>query len=456
MIKITEPNRIRGRYRAKEHKRNFRMSSIKIYAIGSLCHRCIIVLFLGILLAGGVCFADDWPQFRGPNRNGKSAETGLLEKWPQAGPILLWSVDGLGIGFSSVAVADGSVYTTGMLDGEGFLFAYDLAGNLKWKKSYGPEWQRSHRGTRTTPTVDDDRVYVFSGTGILVCFNTKSGEKIWEVDTLEKFEAKNIRWGMSGAPLIDGRKIYCTPGGKKGTIVALDKLTGQTIWATTGLNELSTYCSAILIERGGNRLLVNIIEKSVICVNADDGKLIWHIPYETSYETGIITPVYKDGCIYVTSVVERQFKNGGIMLELSADGKAVKKKWSDQTLDCHHGGVVLADGTYGTSYLYGSNFKSISKGDWLCLDWDSGKVMYEAKWNGNKGSLIYADGMLYCYDENTGDVALVKPSPKGFEIVSSFQITQGSGKHWAHPAISNGRLYIRHGDALMAYDIKSK
>jgi len=391
----------------------------------------------------------------------------------------LWCACGLGIGFSSVAVADGFIYTTGMLNGEGFLFAYDLAGDLKWKVPYGPEWRRSSRGTRTTPTVDpvrnsamgdmmqkakisngvdDGRVYVFSGTGIMCCFDAKTSKKIWQVDTLKKFQAKNITWGMSGSPLIDGRKIYCTPGGKKGTVVALDKMTGETIWATTGLTESAAYCSPILIERGANRLLVTMIQKSVIGVDADNGKLVWRIPYETSYDTAIVTPVYKDGCIYVTSVIERRFTTGGIMFEISpmeslrtADGTGFTKKWNDKTLDCHHGGVVLVDG-----YLYGSNFNGIPRGDWVCLEWDTGKVMYETRWNGNKGSIIYADGMLYCYDENTGDVALVKPSPRAFEIVSSFRITQGSGKHWAHPAISDGRLYIRHGDTLMAYDIKNK
>jgi len=413
--------------------------------------KSMIVLFLTILLVGRLCCADDWPQFRGPNRDGKSAETGLLQKWPEGGPELLWSVERLGIGFSSVAVADGFIYTTGMLDSEGFLFAYDVNGEFQWKVSYGPEWRRSHPGTRTTPTVDGGRVYVLSGTGIIACFDTKKGEKIWDVDTLKKFQAKNIRWGMTGSPLIDGKKLFCTPGGKDGTVVALDKMTGQTIWTTTGLSESSAYCSPILIERGANRLLVTMIEKAVICVAADTGKLIWRIPYETSSGTGIITPVYKDGYIYVTSVIERRFTNGGIVFEISTDGTSFTKKWSDKTLDCHHGGVVLVDG-----YLYGSNFKDIPSGDWVCLEWDSGKVMYEAGWNGNKGSIIYADNRLYCYDENTGDVALVKPSPKGFEIASPFWITRGSVKHWAHPAISDGRLYIRHGDVLMAYDIKQK
>ncbi len=409
------------------------------------------LLYLGILLVGTVCVADDWPAFRGPNRDGKSAETGLMKKWPEGGPGLLWSVEGLGIGFSSVAVAQGCIYTTGMLEGEGFLFAYDPAGNLKWKESYGSEWTGSYKGTRTTPTIDDNRIYVFSGTGVMACFEAGSGKKIWEVSTLERFEGKNIRWGMSGSPLLDGEKVYCTPGGRKGVIVALDKMTGRTIWATTGMDELSAYSSAILVERGGNNLLINMIQKSVVCVNADNGELIWREPYVTPSDTGGVTPVYKDGRLYVTSAVEREFTRGGVMFDLSADGASVAEKWNDQTLDCGHGGVVLVDG-----YLYGSTFDGIPKGDWICLNWDSGKVMYKAKWNGNKGSVIYADGMLYCYDENTGDVALVKASPEGFKIISSFRVTHGDGQHWAHPAISDGRLYIRHGDALMAYDIKAE
>ncbi|UCG57083.1 MAG: PQQ-like beta-propeller repeat protein [Phycisphaerales bacterium] len=394
---------------------------------------------------------DDWPQFRGPNRDGKSAETGLLRKWPQEGPKLLWATDGLGIGFSSIAIADGLVYTTGMVDREGFLFAYDVEGNFKWKISYGQEWTRSYPGTRSAPTVSDGRICVFSGTGVLTCFDAKTAARIWSVDTLRQFGAKNIRWGMSDSPLIDGPRLYCTPGGLKGAVVALDKRTGETIWATAGLEESSAYSSLILFERGGKRLLATMLQKSVICVSADDGALIWRVPYPAPSDTGTITPIYHDGCLYVTSVVNRGITTAGTMFEISEDGTSVKRKWNDQTLDCQHGGVVLVDG-----YLYGSNWYDNTRGDWICLDWDTGKVMYVAKWNGNKGSIIYADKMLYCYDEETGDVALVKTSPKAFEVVSTFGVTRGSGKHWAHPAISDGRLYIRHGDALMAYDIKNR
>ena len=409
----------------------------------------IVALFLTILLTGGVCSADDWPQFRGPNRDGKSAETGLLQKWPEGGPRQLWSVEGLGIGFASVAVADGLIYTTGMLGSEGFLFAYDLNGKFQWKVSYGPEWRRSHKGTRTIPTVDTDRVYVFSGTGVLACFDAKSGEKKWAVDTLEKFQGRNIMWGIAESVLIAGPCAICTPGGPDASIVALDKMTGQTVWTSKGLSENSAYCTPALIEIRDAQLIVTMLKKSVVGLDAKTAKVLW----KDNVKIGIgranhpVTPLYHDGHVYFTAGYDK----GGVKYKLSPDGTGATKMWDDETLDVHHGGVVLVDG-----YIYGANWKGNGRGDWVCLDWDTGKVMYEAKWNGNKGAIIYADNMLYCYDENTGDLALIKASPKSFEIVSSFRITRGSGKHWAHPAISDGRLYIRHGDVLMVYDIKGE
>ena len=396
-----------------------------------------------------VAEAADWPQWRGPNRDGKSSETGLLKKWPEGGPKLLWSIEGLGTGFSTVSVADGLLYTTGMVGKEGILFAYDLQGNPKWKKPYGSEWRGSSPGVRTTPTVDQDRVYVMSGHGRVVCFDAKTGEEKWAVDTLKRFDGKNIRWGISESVLVDGNNLMCTPGGKDATIVALDKMTGETVWTSKGLSEKSCYSSLILVERGRNRLVVNMTENSVVGVDADTGKVLWVDKFEEYQEKpkdiNPVTPVYYNGCIYATS----GYDDGGAMLELSPDGSKVSRKWVDTTLDCHHGGVVIVDG-----YIYGANWKSNRDGNWVCLDWDSGKVMYEKEWI-CKGSITYADGMLYCYEEKEGTVALVKASAEGFDIVSSFEVSKGTGKHWAHPVVCDGRLYIRHGDALMVYDIKA-
>jgi outer membrane protein assembly factor BamB len=391
----------------------------------------------------------DWPQFRGPNRDGISPETGLLKKWPEGGAKLLWSVEGLGTGFASVSVVDGCVYTTGMVgkENDGVVFAYELDGNPKWKQRYGKAWTGSHKGTRTTPTLDGDRLYVYSGYGILACYDAKSGEPRWTVDTLARFNGKNIKWGISESVLIYEDKAICTPGGPDATLVALDKMNGETVWTTKGLSEASAYCSPTIIERNGKKLIMTMVEKSIILVEADTGKLVLHIPHEGEHFISAVTPIYKAPYIYATT----GYGVGGKMYELSADTTSFVEKWSDKNLDCHHGGVILLDGN-----IHGSNDDGYegNKNSWICLDLVSGQVRYLAEMVG-KGSAIYADGMLYCYGEK-GGLGLVKVADSGYEMVSSFKITKGGGPHWAHPVICNGRLYIRHGDALMVFDIRGK
>jgi len=411
-----------------------------------------LVVCIGLSVSSA-CGAD-WAQFRGPNRDGKSEETGLLKKWPQGGPELLWSVeDKLGLGFSSVTVVDGLIYTTGMVNKLGMLFAFDLKGTPVWEKDYGQGWMGSKQGERTTPTYDDGKLYVMSGHAMVVCFDAKTGKKIWEVDGKAKFGSQKTKWGISEAPLIVDDKVIVTPGGPDATMVALNKLDGKTVWTTKGLSDKSCYSSPIVFDRGGNRIIIGITDKNVIAVDAGSGKVLWKDPF-AAYQSGDNnpkdinppSPVHVDGCVYTTS----GYDDGGAMYELSADGTEFKRKWVDSTLDNHHGGVVVLDG-----YIYGSNWLSNSKGNWVCLDWNSGKVMYETEWE-NKGAVIYADGMMYCYDEKKGNLALVKPTPEKFEVVSSFVITKGKGMHWGHPAISNGVLYVRHGHALMAYKIKTQ
>lgn len=403
-------------------------------------NRTVLTALFVCLLGVSVCFGADWPQFRGPDRSGKATEGILMKSWPEGGPKLLWSQEGLGKGFASVSVTNGMVYTTGVEDKTCYIYAFDVKGKPVWKKSLGDGWTGSYPGSRTIPTIDGDRLYAMSGQGRIGCYNAATGKNIWSVDTVNEFGAKNIRWGIAESVLIDGKKVICTPGGSDATVVALDKMSGKTIWTSKGLSEKSAYCSPILVEEGSNRFVITMVEKSIVCLDIETGKLIWQIPHETKYDISAVSPIYHNGMLYVTNAYGR----GGVMYQLSNNATKWEKKWEDKTLECHHGGVILVDGN-----VYGSN----SRG-WVCLDLATGKVNYTEKVVG-KGSAIYVDGLFYLYGEN-GELALVKATASAFETISSFQITLGDDKHWAHPAISNGVLYMRHGNTLMAFDIMAK
>jgi len=407
--------------------------------------RLIAVTIVLSIVSIAICA--DWPQFRGPNRDGKSGETGLLKKWPADGPKLLWTANAnLGAGYASVSVAKGSIYTTGVVDGQEHIFALDLKGKLKWKAKYGPVFKRYFPSTRSTPTVDGDRLYVMSSMGRIACFSAADGKEKWAVDTAEKLGGKNLRWGIAESVLIIGEMAICTPGGKDATMVALNKMTGETIWRTKGLGEKSAYCSPILIKEGKKNLIVTMAHSHTIGVRPEDGKVLWKFPYRGQWEAHAITPTYVDGRIFITS----GYNDGAVMLKLAADGKSVKPAWKRVTFDTHHGGVIYVDG-----HVYGTTWENNSNGNWICVNWKSGKICFNEHWK-CKGSMVFADGMLYCYEEKDGTVALVKPDPSGFKVISFFQVTKGEGKHWAHPVVANGVLYVRHGNALMAYDVKAK
>jgi len=402
-----------------------------------------------VLLVIQNCYAADWPQFRGLNRNGHSPETGLLKSWPQEGPKRLWAVNDIGPGNSSAAIANNKLYITGMFDKQEYLMAFDLTGKMLWKQKYGEPWLRSYPDPRCTPTVDGDRVYVISGVGQLVCFDANSGAQKWSVHVVERFKGEYDRWGISECLLVDEKNVFCTPGGPDATVVALNKLNGNTVWASKGLSDKSSYCNPIFIERSGKKLISTMVEKSFVGIDSKTGKLLWKENLKDFWpKNGSInptSPVYHDGCIFITE----GYNSGSAMFELSADGTQVTRKWVDEVLDIHHGGAVYLNG-----YIYGANWRNNSNGDWVCLDWKTGKVMYEETWH-CKGSIITADGMLYIYDEKDGNVGLVRPDPNKFDLVSSFAITQGCGPFWAHISIANGVMYIRHGESLQAFKIKA-
>ncbi len=317
-------------------------------------------LIMFALSAVTVARGEDWPQFRGLNRDGKSPEMGLLKEWPAEGPTLLWRVEGLGQGFASPAVAGGQVFVTGIVGDkkEGMLTAFDNAGKLQWKTRYGVEFDdQSYPGTRSSPTVDGEHVYEWSGMGVLLCLEAKRGAILWSRDVAKDFGGVAPRCGFAEAPCIYKETVICTPGGKDSTLVALDKRTGKTVWTSTGFSDQSAYCSPILVKRGNLTLIVTITARHVAGLDADSGKLVWEQPFDTTAEdpNHSVAPVCQDGWLYATS----GHRDGGQMYALSPDGRQATPSWTDTTLNTLHGGLLFIDG-----FVYGSN----SRGKWVCLE----------------------------------------------------------------------------------------
>ena len=393
-------------------------------------------------LLGAAARGGDWPGWRGTARDGRSLETGLLKVWPADGPKLLWAVEDLGEGYGSPVVAGGTVYATGKVGNAEVLFAYDLDGKAKWRRECGRAWTKQYAVSRYPPTVDAGAAYLLTGGGQVVAACAATGEPEWSVDLLARFAARHPKWGWAEGLLVDGGKVICTPGAPEACVAALDKATGRTIWTTKGLDETAAYCSPILIERGDLRLVVTMTSHAVVGIDAATGQLQWRHPYRNVFGDHPVSPVYADGCLYATG----GYGTGGLMLRLAPDGKSVEHAWSDKRLDCLHGGLVVVDG-----HVYGSGDRNRK---WVCLELKTGTPQYEAAGVG-PGSVAWAEGMLYCYAQK-GVVGLVAARPGGHEVVSSFKVPRGAGAHYAHPVVAGGRLYIRHGKALMAYDIKAR
>jgi outer membrane protein assembly factor BamB len=380
-------------------------------------------------------------QWRGPYRNGNYPDINLLQAWPKGGPKLLWKISGLGEGYASVAVTQNQICTTGMINGSGLLFTYNLDGELLWKKSYGKEWSGSYPGARCSPVVVDDLIYIETAFGVIYTFKSDNGNVIWSKDLLKEFSAPNLQWGMVESLLIDGNRLYCTPAGFQVSLVCLNRFSGNTIWKSPGNGESAAYCSPLLVNHNGRKLIISMSQRSVFAVNAENGKFLWRFPHRTNWDIHANTPIYKDGYLYFFSGEGA----GGAKLQLSQDGSKVTEIWRNKSLDSQIGGVVLVDG-----FIYGSGYLN---GGWQCLDWKTGEVNYDyAKLS--RGNIICADGMLYCYGES-GELILAKVNPNKFDIHGSLQIKDGSGPHWSHPVIYKGRLYVRHGEVLLVYDISA-
>ena len=379
-----------------------------------------------------------WPGWRGPNRDGKSLDTGLLNQWPEGGPKLLWKVEDIGVGFSSATVCDGRVFISGDQDGKLMLFAFDLDGKLLWKAEHG-KGRGGPDGSRSSPVFDDGKLYLVNGHGLIGCFDAVNGKLLWS-HAAKEFGGSPGGWGYAESVLIYKNKAIYKPGGKN-CIVAFDKQSGEVIWKSSGFEAGPEYSSCIVVEFEGQPMIVTGTNRGIVAVDADTGKLLWSNDWSAGNVANCPTPAYADGYVFWSN----GYGKGGICLKLrKADGKvSAETAWTTKELVCHHGGYIIHEG-----HIYGNH-----EGGWACLDLKTGQRKWFHRAVG-KGSLCFADGMLYLYAERNGVCALATCSPDGLEIKGQVTV-KGKGPSWAHPVVAGGRLYLRYDTNLYCFDVKN-
>jgi outer membrane protein assembly factor BamB len=404
----------------------------------------------GVVAAPFSAQAGDWPQWRGPNREAVSTEKGLLQEWPADGPKLVWSLRGLGKGFSTVAIAGGKLFTLGNADGQ-CLMAYDLSDQKRlWKTKIGPANDDPH----STPTVDGDRVYAFGTAADLACVDAADGKEIWHKSLTKEFGARSSGWNFSESPLVDGDKLICTPGGDQVLMVALNKKTGEVIWkcalSETQKAGKAGHASIVVSEGAGVRQYVTLTSRGAVSVSAADGKLLWVYPRVANGTANIPTPVVQGDFVFVSTA----YGAGAALLKLAKTPEGVKAEevyfLKADTFQCHHGGFLRVG-----DYIYGAH--GHNQGNPICLEMATGKVAWRAQQpGGGSGAVLYADGRLY-YRWEDDTVALVEANPSQYVQKGRFKLPKQPGMDgpgWAHPVILDGRLYLRHADVLFCYDVK--
>ena len=404
-------------------------------------HFVVMIVFALGISTSSVTLADaEWPCWQGPNRDGKSPDTGLLKEWPAGDPELLWQVNGIGNGFSTVSVSGGMIYTTGDVDDKLMLFAFDMNGKPKWKVPADKAYTRSHPGSRSTPTIDNGKLYLLSGNGIFTCFNSKTGKQNWAKD-LRSFGGRPSKWGYAESVLIYNDLAIVKPGGDN-CIMAFNKTTGETVWQSKGFRAGPEYSSCIAFTYDQVPMIATGSRAGVVCVSAKTGDLLWNNSWCTNNTANCPDPVYTDGFVFWAN----GYGKGGICLKLStSNGKvSAREVWTTRDMDCHHGGYIVHEG-----HIYGNH-----NGGWSCLELKTGQQKWYEKAVG-KGSLCFADGMLYLFGERGGRAALATCSPDSMEIKGTMSV-QGTGTSWAHPVVIGGRLYLRYADNLYCFDVKAR
>jgi outer membrane protein assembly factor BamB len=383
--------------------------------------------------------AANWPQWRGPNRDGISKETGLLKQWPEAGPPLAWKAAGAGRGYSSFSVANGKLYTMGLRGDREFVVAFDVTtGKEAWATAHGSAFRNDRGdGPRGTPTVDGDRVYALGGNGDLSALDARTGKLIWSKNVLKEFGGSNITWGISESPLVVGNKLLVNAGGQGASIVALNKTDGSLIWKSQ--NDEAGYSSAIPLEVNGGTQVIFFTAERAVGLDIKDGRLLWDYSKPSNRTANAATPIARGNRVFISS----DYGTGGGVVEIKPDNKA-QEIWFNRDMKNHHSSSVLIG-----DYLYGFS-SSILTG----MKFDTGEIAWRDRSVG-KGSLVYADGHLYCFSEN-GVVGLVEATPEGYKEKGRFRIQQDSLPTWTHPVIAGGRLYLRDQDTIYAFDVREK
>lgn len=392
--------------------------------------------------------AADWPQWRGPNRDDVSKETGLLKAWPEGGPKQLWVFKDAGLGYSGYSIAARKLFTMGIRNGGEELVAVDIKdGKELWSAKIGDILKNGWGdGPRGTPSVDGGFVYALGGQGILICASIADGKIAWQ-KTMQEFGGKTPGWGYTESVLVDGNRVLCTPGGSQGAVVALDKKTGKTLWQSKDFTDGAQYSSIVATDLNGARQYIQLTMKSVVGLNAADGAVLWKVEFPG--KTAVIpTPIVHGNQVYVTAGY-----GVGCMSFKVGPGNTIEKLYENKVMKNHHGGVIQLDGhVYGHSDGVG----------WTCQNLATGEEVWSEKTALGKGALAYADGRLYCLAENNGTVVLAEASTKGWKEHGRFkldpQTTQRNpqGRIWTHPVIVGGKLYLRDQELLHCYDVTAR
>lgn len=419
-------------------------------------NRAIFIVAFVLLVSAGRTFGDDWPQWRGPNRDGISKETDLLKEWPTSGPKLLWQVKDLGSGYATPSVAAGRIYviTNKGLEEESIKALDAKDGSPVWSTRIGkvgnPNQQPNYPAARSTPTVDGTMVYALGSDGDLACLDAASGKIQWHKSLRTDFGGQPGIWAYAESPLIDGNVLVCTPGGADATVVALDKMNGNVVWKSALPDgDAAGYASVVLTDLGGSKQYIAYTAGGLFGLDAKTGKLLWR--YEKTkgpMGMSILTPIARDGLIYSGSSGRGGGAGGAVKLEEDRGSIKAEQVYYDSKLPSAIGGAVLAG-----EYLYGSGGQAL-----VCADFKTGQIKWSDR-SAAPGSLCYADGRLYLHGEK-GEVVLVEATPDGYRERGRFtpsnppERANAMEKAWSYPVIADGKLYIRDKDCLWCYDIR--